>query len=192
MEPLCLPFAASLSVSPLDLHWNPCMEMTTWHTWAKSDVCILGEQPSSVFLVTSMPACSIHLRPESWRTGKHWGWDCRHLDKYMDLLKFLSLVYSQRILGTPRWEKMKPDSHQKLLCIDGFNFLHLWRKRENRLGFWRLRSFIVDIWVWVEIFTTKFFPIFVCIWSTSICLFSYSTNISEAPTMYMHCSRPKG
>lgn len=100
------------------------------------------EQPSNVSLVPSMAPCSIPLRPESWRTSEHLGWDCHHLEKYMGLLKFLSLVHPQRTLGTPRWEKMKPDNHQRLLCTDGFNFLHPWRKRKRRTG-WVFEDLVV-------------------------------------------------
>lgn len=144
--------------------------MTAWHTWAKSDVCVCVGATNHCF------PCALHGSmqhpPEAWRTGEHLGWDCPHLEKYMGLLKFVSLVHSQRTLGTPRWEKMKLDSHQKLPCTDGFNFLHPWKKRKRRTG-WVFEYLIVLLSTYE--YWLRFLPLnsFQSLYAFEVQVFSY-------------------
>ena len=187
MGNICAPIYCWLSASPLCMSWSLSMKMTASHTWAKSDVCICVGAAKQHLPVPSLAPWS---NPPEARGHEGqvsiWGENCPHLEKCMGLLKFRSSIHPLwDTVGTLRWEKMKPDNHWKLPCINGVNFLHPWRKRKRRTH--QVFKDQVVLWSAYELRFSppKFSPVLVYSLSVTVCLFFYSTNINWSPTIYI-------
>lgn len=139
MQNLC---ASHLLLAFLYLLWA-FIGTSTWRwppdTPGPRVMCVfVSGQPIILSLAPSMAPCSIHLRPKSWRTGEHLGWDCPHVGKYMGLLKFVSLTNLKELLAHPdeRWKQTVTKNYLALMgstfCTPGE------RERGEQVGFLKI------------------------------------------------------